>query len=93
MAVQTVSAPHTPTVTNKGSFGLNVSQVRVVGENQADYVISDDHCGGSVVPAGGSCSISVRFAPSARGARVAVLEITTNAAHSPHTVALRGVGR
>jgi hypothetical protein len=91
--VGTLSAPKTVTLTNTGSFGVSVSHVRVVGAGEAEYPIVDDGCSGTVVPEGGSCSVSVRFAPSVTGARAGVLEITTDAPRSPHTVALRGVGR
>jgi hypothetical protein len=93
--VGTLSAPQMVTLTNTGSFGVNVTQARVVGDDAAELPIVDDDCSGRVVTEGGSCSIVVRFAPSATGPRAAVLEVnevTTDAPRSPHTVVLRGVG-
>jgi len=42
--------------------------------------------------AGASCTISVTFTPTAAGTRVAAVTITDDAANSPQTVSLAGVG-
>jgi hypothetical protein len=88
--VGTASAPQTVTFTNSGNATLNIASVAVAGANAADFTLS--HTCGSPVAPGATCTASVTFTPSSTGSRTASVNITDNAAGSPHTVALNGTG-
>jgi hypothetical protein len=62
----------------------------VSGANAGDFTPAGDACAGLVLPTGASCSIAVLYIPVAEGARVASLEVRSNALDSPLLVELRG---
>ena len=76
-------------VTNSGQATLTISSVALSGSNPSDFSQTNDCT--SLAPAS-SCTIHVAFTPVASGQRGASIFITDNAAGSPHTVALLGVG-
>ncbi|WP_037908913.1 choice-of-anchor D domain-containing protein [Actinacidiphila yeochonensis] len=80
------SAAKTVTVSNSGSAAAAVSSVAVTGDFK-----QTNTCGTSIA-AGGSCTVSVTFAPLASGAHTGTLTVTSNASNSPTTVALSGTG-
>ena len=84
-AVGTASAVQTVTVTNSGNAPLTVSQVAVTG----DFGETDD-CVGASIAVGGSCTVQVRFLPTAVGSRTGVLTVYGNVAGGQATVALSG---
>jgi FG-GAP-like repeat/Abnormal spindle-like microcephaly-assoc'd, ASPM-SPD-2-Hydin/Cep192 domain 4 len=86
------SAARTVTLTNHGQAGVAVSGVALTGADASSFVTSDDSCSGTTVPSGGSCSVKVRFAPTAAGGRTASLRFTDSAPGSPQSVALSGTG-
>ena len=88
--VGVVSSPLSVTLTNAGSSTLTVSSFTVTGGHAADYTATNN-CGGSVA-AGASCTITVKFNPHGSGVSTATLSIADNAAGSPQTVPLSGVG-
>jgi uncharacterized repeat protein (TIGR03803 family) len=88
--VGTKSQPAPVKLTNAGSAALSISQIKISGANFGDFTESDN-CGHSV-PAGGSCTISVTFAPTAKGKRSAGLSISDNGGGSPQVVPLTGTG-
>ena len=88
--VGTTSATQLVTLNNTGSAALSITSIAVTGTNAGDFAQTNT-CGASVA-AGGNCSISVTFTPTAAGSRGASVTITDNAAGSPHTVALSGAG-
>lgn len=75
-------------LTNTGGAALTVSNIGVAGLG----ITQTNNCGGSVA-AGASCNITVSHAPTSAavlaGGRVT---LTSNAAGSPHSVALTGAG-
>ncbi len=85
-----VSAERTLTVTNNGSAPLVVSGADLSGTNVSDFLLSNRCL--APVTAGSSCTIGVRFAPSAPGASAATLSLRTNAAVAPAGVSLSGTG-
>src|SRR5439155_1744040 len=85
----TTSAPQTVTVSNTGNANLVVSGVTLGGTNP-DQFAQTNTC--TTVAAGGSCTVSVTFTPSATDTRTAELSIASNAAGSPASVALSGTG-
>jgi len=81
------SPTQTVTLTNTGTATLNISSVVA----NLDYHISANTCGATLA-AGANCSVSVTFAPTAKGARKGTLTFNDNAPNSPQTVALTGTG-
>jgi uncharacterized repeat protein (TIGR03803 family) len=81
------SAPQTVTITNTGVASLVVGAVTT---SAADFIAAPS-CPPAIDP-GGTCTISVRFAPTVRGVQTATLQIVDNAPGSPHHVTLSGRG-
>ena len=75
------------TLRNEGTGTLNISAVIVTG----DFSIAHKTCG-SQLSAGSSCTVSVVFTPTIKGARRGTLSFTDDALASPQSVALAGTG-
>ena len=87
--VGTSSSPQTITLSNTGWQLLTVSSIAVSGTNGNDFSVSYD-CG-AALSSGLSCSVSVKFAPTAVGAsRSGQLTITDSSSDSPQTIQLSG---
>ncbi len=87
------SAPaQTVTLTNDGGGPLFVSGTALLGSQAAYFAITDDGCSGVSVAPGGTCAITVSFAPASVGASGAQLSITSDAPDSPQLIALSGTG-
>jgi hypothetical protein len=84
VATGSTSAAQTVTVTNSGSAAAPVSGVSASGD------FSQTNTCGSSLAAGGSCTVTVRFAPTATGSRTGNLTVT--AAGVTNTVPLSGTG-
>jgi hypothetical protein len=80
------SATQTVTLTNTASSTLNVAGVTPSGDFG-----ETDNCAAPLAP-GTSCSIAVTFSPIAVGPRSGSITIASNAAGSPQTISLGGVG-
>jgi hypothetical protein len=80
------AATQAVTVSNTGAAAASVSSVSVSGD-----FAQTNTCGSSLA-AGGSCTVSVTFHPTASGTRTGTLTVTSNATNSPTTVALSGTG-
>ncbi len=86
------SAPQTITLTDSGGAGLAVSAVAIGGADSGDFSESNT-CSGTTVAAGGTCTATVTFTPTALSQRTATLTFTDNAgAGTTQTVALSGSG-
>jgi len=82
------------TVSSTGTAALSLSAISLDGAQPGDYIIdptSTCAAGGSV-RGGSSCVVWVKFKPTTQGARNARLSIAHNAANSPATVSLNGIG-
>ncbi len=88
--VGVASAAQSVTVTNNGNIALTIKSITITGTNKADFAQTNS-CANPVAP-NGTCSISVTFTPSATGARNATLAIADNAANTPQSIALTGIG-
>jgi alpha-tubulin suppressor-like RCC1 family protein len=86
----TIGAAQTVTV-SAGTEPLLISAVRTTGADASDFLVGNDQCSGEALEPGEECTVAVRFAPSATGARAATLVVRTDAASNP-TVALSGEG-
>jgi hypothetical protein len=71
-ALGTIGTARTLTVTDNGDYPTRIDSVRSSG---ADFLVARDGCTGVRLTAGASCSVDVRFAPSAAGPRTAALEV------------------
>ncbi len=80
------SGPQTVLLRNMGSSPLSISSILASG----DFAESDT-CGASVAAAG-SCTFSVTFTPTAVGTRSGSIVLQDDAAGSPHTISLEGIG-
>jgi hypothetical protein len=89
--VGTQSAAEIVILTNNLPSTLTVSGITFTGADPGDF--SETNTCGAQVPANGVCTISVRFKPTATGARTATLEVSDSANNSPQTVSLRGTGK
>jgi hypothetical protein len=80
------SGAQTVTVSNPGSTAASVSSVSTSGP-----FTQTNTCGTSIA-AGGSCTVSVKFAPASGGNITGTLSVASSAPGSPLTVALSGKG-
>ena len=85
-ALNTTSSAQTVTVNNTGSAAASVSQIAATGN------FAETNTCGTSIAAGGSCTVSVTFTPTAAGAQTGSLTIASNATNSPSTVSLTGTG-
>ena len=83
----TTSAPMSVNLTNTGAGALTLSGIATTGA----FEQKTNNCGTSVAQ-GASCTISVTFTPTTAGSQTGLLIIADNAANSPQTVSLSGVG-
>jgi hypothetical protein len=72
---------------NIGSAPLSINSMIVNGDFS-----ETDTCGGTVSAGGGSCTISVLFAPTASGSRIGSVAIQDDGPGSPHVISLIGSG-
>jgi hypothetical protein len=78
------------TVKNVGTTAVALTSISIGGTNAGDF--SQTNTCGTSIAAGASCSISVKFSPTATGSRTAVLTLTDDDASGSQTVALSGTG-
>jgi hypothetical protein len=79
-------------ITSIGAASLRVGAVRIEGADRADFSVSRSTCAKALLPKDASCTITVRFKPSAVGARSAQLVVEDNAIESPLRIDLAGTG-
>jgi hypothetical protein len=90
--VGTSSIVQTFVVTNIGSQPLDISAATLdASGNPSDFTVADDACAGESLLYKQSCTIGVRFTPSAAGARSARIDLSDNE-QTPMTIALSGTG-
>jgi hypothetical protein len=82
----TTSDPQTVSIVNTGKATLSISSIGIEGDFS-----TTDNCGNSV-PAGASCTLTLRFTPTAVGTRSGKVTIVDDAATSPQTIVLSGTG-
>jgi len=85
-AAGTTSGAQTATVSNPGSTAATISSIAVSGE------YSQTNTCGTSLAAGASCTVSVKFAPTAGGTQTGALSITNSTTTLPLGVTLSGVG-
>lgn len=77
--VGTISASQTVMVANTGSSTVTISGLSIIGPDSDEFRLSGDTCSGVILNPAGSCAISVRFAPIARGPASAALRVASTA--------------
>ncbi|WP_093715402.1 choice-of-anchor D domain-containing protein [Actinacidiphila alni] len=82
----TTSAAQNVTVSNTGTAAASISSVTASGD------FSQTNTCGTSLAAGATCTVGVKFTPTAAGTRTGTLTISGNASNSPTTVALTGTG-
>jgi Collagen triple helix repeat (20 copies)/Galactose oxidase, central domain/Kelch motif len=85
------SGDQTVTVSNVGAQELVISGVSLGGADPGDFAIAADACAGRTLAFQQSCTITVRFTPSALGERSASIELSDNEP-APATISLSGTG-
>jgi FG-GAP-like repeat/Abnormal spindle-like microcephaly-assoc'd, ASPM-SPD-2-Hydin len=88
--VRTRSAAQKVVLTNLGSKTLNISSISITGADAGDFG-KGNNCPSSLPPKA-HCTISVTFKPTKLGPRTAAVTIADNAAGSPQSVPLSGIG-
>ncbi len=90
--VGVTSAAKTVTIKNNLPTVLTLSGTSFTGTNAVDFAQSGTTCGGTL-GAGLTCTVSIKFTPTAKGSRAAILNVSDSAVTSPQTVALSGTGK
>jgi LmbE family N-acetylglucosaminyl deacetylase len=85
-----VASSRTVVVTNTASVALPITSIAISGTNAGQF--SRTHNCGSSVPAGDTCSITVTFKPTNKGAKVATLSVSAGGDAGTRSVALSGTG-
>lgn len=83
-AVGTSSQPQNVSLSNTGTGALSISAITITGDFS-----QTNNCGNSIA-AGGSCTVTVTFTPTASGTRTGSLTIQDNASGSPQSIPLSG---
>ena len=85
----TVSSATTVTVRNAGTDVLTLGAATATG---TDWQVSGDTCAGRTLAAGATCTVGVRFAPTALGLSQQALEIPDSSPAGRRRIALLGRG-
>jgi Collagen triple helix repeat (20 copies) len=90
----TVGATRTVTVANVAPRAITITHVRTAGPQRTDFLVVGDSCEDETLEPGETCTVDMRFAPEAAGARAATLQVVSEiaGAAAPFTVALAGEG-
>ncbi len=89
--INTTSSPQTITILNRGTAPLTISSFTITGANAADFSADTFECP-LTLAVNATCTIDVRFTPSALGNRSANLIIADNDPTSPQSITLSGAG-
>lgn len=86
VTVGSSSAAQAVTLRNSGTAPLGVTGIQASGPFSATH-----DCGSSLAPSA-SCTVSVVFTPTGAGAASGSLQVSSDAAGSPHAIGLAGTG-
>jgi virginiamycin B lyase len=90
--LNTFGTPQSVTITNTGHGVLQIDRARVTGGALGNFLLFSDTCSGASVPIGGTCTIQLRFGPTAIGTSLATLTLTSDDIAGALQIALSGVG-
>jgi cytochrome c553 len=77
------SAERSAQLVNPTAVPLQLLRLRLTGPNASRFVLDADCTAPSLLPAGGTCELRVRFAPSSAGLAEAWIEIESDAGNAP----------
>jgi hypothetical protein len=80
------------TITNQANPATGILTYAVSGTGSDDFDVIGDTCSGDTLASGATCVVTVRFLPSATGARSASLRVTDGSANKTEDIALTGTG-
>lgn len=83
------AAIRTLTITSSGGGPALIS---TVSSGDASFQVTSSTCSSGAIPTASTCTITVRFAPQAAGARTTSLAIASDAPAAPDGIALSGTG-
>ncbi len=83
VAANSQSSTVAVTVKNVGASDLTIGTLSLSGDHGDQYEITADACSGNVVVASSQCIVSVRYSPTARGHKQALLNIPSNSSDTP----------
>jgi hypothetical protein len=100
VGVNTTSGSMTAVLSNNqsGPLTINANGITISGTNAGDFA-ETDNCVAPINPlntlagGGGSCTITITFAPKAAGVRKAKISVNDNANNTPQTVFVTGTGQ
>lgn len=91
--VNTTGSTQHIVVTNNGTASATFSGAVVSGTHATNFAVASDTCTGQTIATGGAtCSIGLRFTPSATGARTGVLTVSHNGPSGQSNANLSGTG-
>jgi hypothetical protein len=91
--VGTTTAAQTITGTSTGAAPLSISSIALSGTNVGDFAqFNNCPTGSNTLATNASCTISVTFTPTARGARTGKVTVNTSAGGTAPSVSLSGTG-
>jgi hypothetical protein len=79
-------------MTNSQKTSLTIDTITITGTDSGDFTETGTTCA-QLLLSKQSCTITITFAPKAKGARTATLKITDSAATSPQSSKLTGTGQ
>ena len=82
----------TATLLNRSGTSIRIGSATLTGSDPGDFAVGSNGCSGQSLAANASCTIGVRFAPSAAGALTAMLTIAGQGNGQAQEVALSGIG-
>ena len=82
------ASTQTVTLTNIGSYALNLAGLSVGGTNATSFAVSGSCLTTATVPAGGTCFVTVTYAPTVAGTLTAVVSINDNAPNTPQAISI-----
>lgn len=94
VAVSTASTPHDFVITNDGTADLTfgASAVTATGFDSAHFAITADGCSNTSVEPDSSCTVTVEFSPTSRGAKAAAINVVSNDLATPSDISVAGIG-
>jgi hypothetical protein len=84
--------PHPVVITNTGTAPMTVTDASLAGDDASEFAVGANGCTGLAIPAGGTCTVDVAFAPTSVGTKRAELRVIDDAAGSPHALPITGTG-
>lgn len=77
---------------NQGGSDLQITSVTLSGAQSANFAVEEDRCAGQTLNPQDACEVLLSFTPNQGNTFNTDLDILTNAAVSPQTITLTGLG-